>query len=460
MQCPNCNAPVDDHTAFCGNCGKQIAPLQAKGATAGYPEGLGDDLPTILTNDPSRNRQYAGEGPAPQTPGAYRDVYQQGGFPNMPYIPTSDRPKPLDTPAPPAPPRRNNLRRTPLFVAIFLVLLAAIITGAIVLFRGGPTPPPTPPVVSTNATGQAVFFDSQNSTGHTDALKVTINALKAPPSGSQYDAWLVNDQNEQVVALGQLVAQGGSFILPGDSHHTNLLGAGNKLEITQEQGNVTLPTGKVILSGTFPPLAFIHIRHLLVGFPITPGKIGLLVGLQNQTRLLDSQALLLGNIAASGNTAAIQCAAQSILDIIEGAHGSHFQQLANQCASLNIITTGDGFGIIGTNGYAALAAVHASLAATQSDATDNIRLHAGQVEIATNNIKEWATTVDQDALNLLNNPGNTAKVQEIVTLSDRAFHGVDKDGDGSIDPVSGEAGVTQGYNYGQLMANLPLVSAS
>src|SRR5439155_11001725 len=28
MQCPHCNATVDADTVFCGNCGKQIMPLQ------------------------------------------------------------------------------------------------------------------------------------------------------------------------------------------------------------------------------------------------------------------------------------------------------------------------------------------------------------------------------------------------------------------------------------------------
>ena len=28
MQCPHCNATVDADTIFCGNCGKQIMPLQ------------------------------------------------------------------------------------------------------------------------------------------------------------------------------------------------------------------------------------------------------------------------------------------------------------------------------------------------------------------------------------------------------------------------------------------------
>ena len=118
---------------------------------------------------------------------------------------------------------------------------------------------------------------------------------------------------------------------------------------------------------------------------------------------------------------------------------------------------GDGFGILG-QGYATTAAAHAALAATQPDSTNTIRLHAGHVEIATNNIQGWVTTVDQDALKLLANPSDTPVIQEIVNLSDHAYHGVDTNGDEQIDPVPGEAGAITAYIHGQLMAGLPLIS--
>src|SRR5215470_7133697 len=41
IQCPNCNAQLDDDAVFCGNCGKQVAPLQAKGATVRYNKEAG-----------------------------------------------------------------------------------------------------------------------------------------------------------------------------------------------------------------------------------------------------------------------------------------------------------------------------------------------------------------------------------------------------------------------------------
>src|SRR5262249_35733437 len=119
-----------------------------------------------------------------------------------------------------------------------------------------------------------------------------------------------------------------------------------------------------------------------------------------------------------------------------------------------------GFGILDTNGYAATAATHASLAATQSDSTAVIRQHASEVEIGTTNITGWVTTIDQNALALLNNPNNQAGIAEKVALADEAFHGVDSNGNGQIEPIAGEEGAATAYLRGQLTATLTLVPSA
>ena len=429
MQCPQCNSPLDDDTIFCGNCGRQIAPLQARGATISAKESR-------QANDGQfpRSTSYGVQGPPSTTP-------------DRPGSPDSDG---VTLPSLPRSPR-SNFGRIALIIALILLVVAGS-TLVVTLLRGSSVP-------VSSATGLVRFLDSPNSQGNTDALQVTINSLPTPPSGSQYDAWLVNDQSERIVSLGTLTASGQAFTLNHTGNGTNLLGAGNKLEITLEQGNVNSPTGRVVLTGVFPPKAFVHIRHLLVAFPTTPGQIGLLVGLLRQAQLLNAQAQLLQSVVASHDTLATQCVALSMIDIIEGKQGAHYQPLPSSCAFQNVRNIGDGFGMLG-NGYLALAAAHASLAATQTDSTDNIRLHAGHVEIAVTNIKGWVTTVDQDLLSLLAHPSNTVKVQEIITLADHAYNGVDINGDEHVDPVPGEAGAQTAYQDGQLMATLPLLASN
>ena len=119
-----------------------------------------------------------------------------------------------------------------------------------------------------SASGQVTFFANQNDPGgQTNSLHIDIQHLQPPPAGFNYDAWIINDQTEAVTGLGSLTGKNQSWSVTYRATSGNLLEVGDKLEITQEQGVVNAPAGKVILAGTFPVQAFQHIQHLLVGFP-------------------------------------------------------------------------------------------------------------------------------------------------------------------------------------------------
>jgi serine/threonine protein kinase len=353
--------------------------------------------------------------------------------------------------------RRNNLRRNSLsFVLVMLLLIASIAAGIMYLTRQS----------TAGMTGQVTFFDDRSeSIEYTNALSISANGLDTPPAGFQYDAWFINDKNEEVLSLGKLTAgqQSFSLVFHGKSSdgqpYSNLLTAGDKLEITLEQTASKLPAGQVVLVAAFPPKAFAHIQHLLVSFPDTPGKIGLLVGALDQTRLLNIQADVLQSLSASRDTVAIGCVAQSIIDIVEGTQGLHYRPLTATCALKNVTATGDGFGLLG-KGYLLGAEEHATFAISQPDATNAMHLHARLMATALSNIKGWATTIDQDAFNLRKNPADLAKVQEVAMLADAAYHGVDANGNGQIDPVVGEAGALTAYLQGQLMPTLSLAPRS
>jgi len=452
MQCPHCNAQLEDDTVFCGNCGTQITRVQAQGAKVPYKGGEGeDDLATVI----STRQSY--QPPTPQTP-----VRNNALQPDTPYR-GGDTPTILSSP-PPA--RKNNTWRIAFIVVLVLLIIGVGTIGTIALLnkqnhtsvtnnRSSNTP------IASNANGTVSFSDSQNVSGHSNAVTINVRGLATPPSGSQYNAWIVDTQSERPTGLGTLIQnKDGTYTTKSTNHHHNILSLGNKVVVTLEQGTVTVATGRVILSAVFPPNAFVHIKHLLVSFPDTPGKIGLLVGLVDQAQKMSSASQLLQSISASQNSSAIRCAAQSIIDIAEGTQGSHYKPLANQCASENIAEVGDGYGLLGNGGYIANGQAHASLAATQSDTTVTIRVHAGHVATSLENMKGWVNTIDHDAQALLNNPTDSAKVQEIVTLANHAFNGFDANGDGSIDPIPGVGGSVTAYYHGQLMAALVLAPGS
>jgi serine/threonine protein kinase len=367
----------------------------------------------------------------------------------------------VDDDAPGLSPRPSLMRRyqrkktsyTALIVGLVLLLvIASGLIGAVLLSQKSSA--------TSSASGQVTFFTNQNGPiGQTDALNIVVHGLDAAPAGSEYAVWLINQDTEAVTALGTLTMnnQTGSLVFSRGSD--NLLAPGDKLEITQEQGAVVAPAGKVIITGTFPIKAFAHVEHLLVSYPETPSKIGLLVGVLEQTYLLDIQAAVMQSAATGRNTVAIGCAAQSILDIIEGIHGSHYQQLEGICALQNVTTTGDGFGLPGKEGYLTGSTEHAGFAISQPDATSAMHEHAKLMDIALSNITGWVTTIDQDAILLRTHPSDLSKVEEIMRLADYAYHGVDANGDGQIDPVAGEAGAITAFRQGQLMATLSLNSS-
>lgn len=367
----------------------------------------------------------------------------------------------VDTPGPLRPGLMHRLaqkqRRRMLPVAIVVALLIFVIlassaTGFIWLAQKNNAP--------SRASGQVTFFATQDIfAGQTNALHISISHLATPPIGSTYQGWILNDSTRAAMSLGPLTEQGTTWSLTFHATISNILAIGDKLEITQEQGEVHVPTGQVILAESFPVMAFAHIQHLLVSFPLTPGKVGMLIGLVQQTHLLDSQAAVLESVASSHNIIATGCVTQSMLDIIEGIHNPHYQPLTDICSKQYDSATGDGFGLLG-KGYVAGAEEHASLALSQKDATDSMRQHAALMDIALSNITGWVTSIEQTLLHLQAQPSDLPSIQQISVMADDAYYGVDTNGDGQIDPITGEAGAITAYQQGQLMATLTLATAA
>ena len=93
------------------------------------------------------------------------------------------------------------------------------------------------------------------------------------------------------------------------------------------------------------------------------------------------------------------------------------------------------------------------------DATDNIKLHAGHVQIAGENTTARIQQVQDAARRVLQAPGvaeSQADVLNILALSQQAIQGIDLDNDEQVAPVPGEGGVLTAYQHAQLMAGIGL----
>src|SRR3989440_2807437 len=219
---------------------------------------------------------------------------QQSSIPHSLRDFTDDKPlNPANGPRPRLMRRFRSKQRQRIMLIASLVGLRVIIGGAIgvmLLVQKS--------AAVSSASGQVTFFANQNDPGRqTNSINIDIQHLQPPPAGYNYDAWIINDQTEAVTGLASLTGKNQSWSVTYSATSSNLLGVGDKLEITQEQGVVNAPAGKVILVGTFPDKAFQHIEHLLVGYPETPGRIGMLTGVLQQIHLLDVQAAVLQSVS-------------------------------------------------------------------------------------------------------------------------------------------------------------------
>jgi hypothetical protein len=362
----------------------------------------------------------------------------------------------------------SSIRQVALIAALVLVVIAGLSAGAVALIRNTNFVGITPASNSNNTAGQSAasnsslasnangvvnFIDAPGGSGHSNEITMSVNGLQAPPSGSQYDAWFIDTSTNHVLALGALALKNQAYTLTYSDKGANLIGLGDEIEITLEHGAATQPGQNVLLSAAFPNQAIVYVRHLDYSYTTTPGHVGLLVGLIEQAKLLNTVTHLL---TTNPNALETRCIAQAALDIMEGKTGADYRPLPDGCGAAGIVATGDGFGLLGANGYIAVTQAQDLLANSQPDATSLIHEHSRHVTYGLQDMNSWLTTARQDALALLSNPANGGKAQELATLANHAYYGYDANHDGKVDYVPGEAGAMICYQHGQFMTAMVL----
>src|SRR5437667_4264301 len=197
MLCPRCNNQLEDEATFCGACGALIKPKLSGETVLEAPDSLAPGSPATLA--PTR---YA----LPHIPMQQMLSTMVASGPQLPDEQSGSQRSTRDTSLPSTPfPRKNGKPTSRLFVILAILTLGVVIVGGISWFllrTGFKTSTPATAVV---AKGQVSFLDSQDSAlGATNALKVTATGLPNPPDGSEYDAWLMDTINEQILPLGSL----------------------------------------------------------------------------------------------------------------------------------------------------------------------------------------------------------------------------------------------------------------
>lgn len=320
------------------------------------------------------------------------------------------------------------------------------------------------PATQTAAQGEAVGTISfRDDLKLTDQLIINFPTLAAPPPGMSYFGWLQNSADGSTLKLGQIIPgpNGAVNVRFSAPDKGNILAAYDKFLVTHETIDPTpsAPSAMVAYSGQLPGPSLIHIRHLLVSFPATPGKIGLEVGLRDQATILRRHAEFMVDALKEDDLAAIKLHAEHLVNLIEGSKGPDYGDLNKDGQVTN---PGDGYGLLKNGdqlGYLNGSKEHAGLAAKAEGATEAIKLHAGHVGITVDNATGWVTTIRDRSLAVLKVTTTDAAapmVQEISTLANQVLNGVDVNGDGIILPIPGSGGVVTSYQHAQLMGSIPL----
>jgi len=192
-----------------------------------------------------------------------------------------------------------------------------------------------------------------------------------------------------------------------------------------------------------PNQAGTYVNQLLVDGPGLPSKQGYTVGLRRETQELLRHARLLTAAEATGDLAGVRRQAELALNVLDGSRNTE---------RWGLLPNGD------QPGYIRAIVDAARSAESAPDATRNIAVHAGHVQvISSENMLGWATEARGLALGL-------TRVTELADVNRPASRllvlvkwldlGNDLNGDGELSPVVGEGGGLVAYEHSRFMAGL------
>ena len=366
------------------------------------------------------------------------------------------------------------------FLAIGLALLAVLILGLTRSFQAAPgneLPTPTPysmagmgteganavPLADPLSVGLLRF---QDGTAPADQATLTTTDIPLPDTGSQYEAWLVEDSGEQRVSIGliQFGSEGRGSLTYVDPQGRNLLGMYHGVEITIEPNpdNNPNPSNNVAYAATLPPTGFMHVRHLLYSFSANPGQIAFIRGLSADTNLLQQMAQEMLAAYESNDEKTVRSSAEGMVNVIAGKQSPQYKDWDTN-GSIN--DPSDGFGLLlnGDNqGYIQGTFTHANFSETSTDATENMKVHGEHVKISATNISQWTPTLRDQLILIIQAPFDASMegiIRNSLALTNQIEKGFDANGNESIEPIPGEGGAATAYEHAYYMADIQILTA-
>ena len=339
---------------------------------------------------------------------------------------------------------------------IKVVAASAAVTLPTAVVPQKPTPRPTPAAPPGDALGaQAVGYGTfRDVAGRSDGFDLKVGGL--PPATGEYDAWLTGGRSALHLGTLQLDAQGNAsleYVEPGGK---NLVGEFTGFSITAEAGgsNPTAPSSNVVIANSLPAGVLGPVRQLLVSGDSAPNKIAYSAGMVAMIEELVPHAKAVSGAAALGDSQSMDRHIEHMLNILEGKGGPDYGDFDGNGV---LQDPGDGFGI---DHYIDQIGAQAAAAAAASDASQNVKTHATELQALAVNLRAVANQIAglllqaHKATAIADKQSFTSKA---LVLSRTLLNGQDKNGDGVIDPLAGEGGAYTTYFYSQYLAALGAV---
>jgi serine/threonine protein kinase len=383
----------------------------------------------------------------------------------------------METPAPVLSPPKTNPRPKQRWIFAALTTVTVLALGGFILFQGfspsaNTTPtsssPTSQPITNTALApiilplGPTGILRFQDENAIADQATLTARAMPAPPVGSQFEVWLIGFEDRRSLGILSLDANGKGTLTFTDSQGANLIALYDQVEITLEPYPDPDPasSGQVAYTFTLPTDGLLHIRYLLASFPNAPMGNALIQGLYKDTESIDETAREMLKAYESGDEAGGQQSAEAMMNLMVGNQSQDFQDWNGDG---QITEGGDGYGLLlnrNNLGYIQAVYSEADYATNTPGATQKMIVNGENVKICAQNLALWAPQLRTLLLTILSSTSGSDSSQpmlDVVALADQMLNGTDLDGNGKVEPASGECGAKVAYEYAYYMADMPIL---
>jgi hypothetical protein len=314
------------------------------------------------------------------------------------------------------------------------------------------------PAVLLGRTGVLQFKDGS---AVADQAVLIATALLAPPSGSQYEVWLVEDNNRLSLGILSLDGNGRGELTFTEEQKLNLIENYSGVEVTIEPNPDPDPESSGVVAYSFHHAqdGLGHLRFILAKYPGSPNQTALVLGLYSDAQTINELAAEMQKASSNGNTDRVRLNAEAILNLLVG---SQSPDRKDWNADGQVDDPSDGYGLLlnGQNlGYLQASYTEADAVVKAVGTSEEMRRSGESFKTSVENLAQWTDQLKTILVSILSTTSRAdlnQGVTEATILAAKILDGIDVDEDGAVEPIAGEGGAKAVYEQAYRMADMPL----